>query len=192
MNDSHKYLLRELILPSWVSDIVVIGQIVESEKERMRIAIALAARQVEEGTGGPFGAVVCELETGVVIGIGVNQVTATNWSSAHAEFVAWTMAQQQRGSYDLAEPPVGLYSSAQPCVSCWGGLFWTGINRLVYGATKGDVESLAGFDEGPVPQDWKSALEVKGVSVEGGVLREFAQEALRRYRELDGEAYNAS
>lgn len=159
----------------------------------MGIAIKLSCRQVAEGTGGPFGAVVCELDTGRVIGVGVNQVTNSCWSGAHAEFIAWTMAQETLNNYDLGiGNSVGLYSSAQPCVSCWGGVFWTGISRLVYAATKRDVEQYAGFDEGPLPNNWKESLTKKGVSVQGELLREEAVVALKEYGRLGGERYNSS
>ena len=211
VNEQQDCQLHSLRLPKWVSTIVTPGQVLLDEEERMAVAIALSARQVKEGTGGPFGALVCEVDSGVVLGVGVNQVTASYWSSAHAEFVAWSMAQQNVGGYDLGHRSgksegksaqsaedveivsvsVALYSSAQPCVSCWGGLFWTGISRLVYGATKSDVEQYAGFDEGPLPDDWEAALIDRGVSVQGGMLREEAIKSLREYALLGGERYNA-
>lgn len=185
--------LKNIILPSWVTEEVCLGQELKSEIERMEVAIKISRRQVKEGTGGPFGAVVCELGTGRVIGIGVNQVTNSCWSGAHAEFIAWTMAQETINSYDLGrDHSVGLYSSAQPCVSCWGGVFWTGISRLVFAATKRDVERYAGFDEGPLPNDWEEALIKRGVSVQGELLREKAVLALQEYGRLGGECYNSS
>ena len=184
--------LKSIILPEWVAEEVCLGQEIASEAERMAVAIKISRRQVVEGTGGPFGAVVCELDTGRVIGIGVNQVTNSCWSGAHAEFIAWTMAQETINSYDLGrDNSVGLYSSAQPCVSCWGGVFWTGISRLVFAATKHDVEQYAGFDEGPLPKDWDVALAKRGVSVQGELLREKAVLALQEYGRLGGECYNS-
>lgn len=201
LNERQGFQLHRLRLPEWVYEIVVPGQVLLEEEQRMAVAIALSARQVHEGTGGPFGALVCDVNTGVVLGVGVNQVTSSCWSSAHAEFIAWTMAQESVGSYDLGRrkggdgeisvASVALYSSAQPCVSCWGGLFWTGVSRLVYGATKSDVEKYAGFDEGPLPADWDAALLAKGVTVKGEMLREEAIEPLREYALLGGERYNA-
>jgi len=185
--------LKSIILPEWVSDEVQLELEIESEAERMAMAIKLSHRQVLEGTGGPFGAVVCELGTGRVIGVGVNQVTNSCWSGAHAEFIAWTMAQETVGSYDLGRDyAVGLYSSAQPCVSCWGGVFWTGISRLVFAATKQDVEQYAGFDEGPLPSDWEEALVKRGVSVQSGLLRDKAVIALQEYGRLGGACYNSN
>ncbi len=187
------YQLKNIILPEWVTEEIPLGMEIEGEEERMAIAIKLSHRQVLEGTGGPFGAIVCELGSGRVIGVGVNQVTNSCWSGAHAEFIAWTMAQEVTGRYDLGRDyAVGLYSSAQPCVSCWGGLFWTGISRLVFAATKRDVEQYAGFDEGPLPSDWDVELTKRGVSVQSGLLRDKAVMALREYARLGGECYNSN
>jgi len=181
VNEPQGNQLHPLRLPQWINEVVTVGQVLLEEEQRMAVAVALSARQVQEGTGGPFGALVCDTNSGVVLGVGVNQVTSSCWSSAHAEFIAWTMAQETVGGYDLGQrkrgnggpnvASVALYSSAQPCVSCWGGLFWTGISRLVYGATKSDVEKYAGFDEGPLPADWDVALLARGITVKGEVLR---------------------
>ncbi len=56
------------------------------DEQFMRMAIELATENVRAGRGGPFGAVI--VRGGEVIGRGVNQVTATNDPTAHAEVVA--------------------------------------------------------------------------------------------------------
>ena len=52
----------------------------------MQRAIALATDNVVSGRGGPFGAVI--VRNGEVISTGVNQVTANNDPTAHAEVMA--------------------------------------------------------------------------------------------------------
>ena len=54
-----------------------------------------------------------------------------------------------------------------------------------------DVESLTGFDEGPIPRDWEKQFERRGISVRGGILRDEACEVLRFYRESGGAVYNS-
>ena len=61
------------------------------------MAIELSRLQSVHGSGGPFGALVCDDATGEVIGVGVNLVESTGLSSAHAEWVAWSMAQSHMG-----------------------------------------------------------------------------------------------
>jgi guanine deaminase len=58
----------------------------QGNPEFMKQAIALATENVTSGRGGPFGAVI--VRDGKVIATGVNQVTATNDPTAHAEVVA--------------------------------------------------------------------------------------------------------
>lgn len=181
-------------LPDWVSDFAWPGMILASEDERIALAVELSRQQVLRGTGGPFGALVCDLASGRVIGAGVNLVVPRNMSTLHAEVVAWSVAQQVLGHYDLSndtEMALGLYSSAQPCVACWGGLFWTGIRRLVYAASKQDVETLAGFDEGPVPDDWADQLASRGISVHC-MNEAAAAEVLALYKQQGGAIYNAN
>ena len=159
---------------------------------RMDLAIALAARNVQEGTGGPFGALVLD-GAGRVVGAGVNTVVENRSSIAHAEVMALTHAQQRLGRHRLSDPPASgpyaLVTSAQPCIMCFGASFWAGIGVLVVGARADDVEELAGFDEGPVPPDWVDELSARGIEVRRDVRREQAAAVLRAYGERDGKRY---
>ncbi len=183
----------EVRLPSWLESVVKLGDQVESEKERLALAIELSRLQSVHGTGGPFGALVCNTSTGEVIGVGVNLVQSAGLSSAHAEWVAWSVAQRSTGNYDLGSSvntPMALYSSAQPCVACWGGLVWSGVRKLVYAATKQDVENLLGFDEGPIPKDWRAKLRSRGIDVQGPLQRKQAVHALQLYKQSGGLIYS--
>ena len=72
----------EIALPAWLDDEpVVLG----SRQDRMRHVVALARRNVREGTGGPFGAAVVRADSGEVLGVGVNLVVTARNSTAHAE-----------------------------------------------------------------------------------------------------------
>jgi tRNA(Arg) A34 adenosine deaminase TadA len=123
--------------------------------------------------------------------VGVNLVVPSHFSILHAEVVAWSVAQLRLGTYDLATyGDIGLYSSAQPCVACWGGIFWAGISRLVYAASRFDVENLAGFDEGPIPSDWQERLQSRGIAVEQMCQSEAAV-ILSEYKSSGGAIYNA-
>ncbi len=54
--------------------------------EYIKKAVEVAVENVEKNIGGPFGAVV--VKDGKIIGVGRNQVTATNDPTAHAEIQA--------------------------------------------------------------------------------------------------------
>jgi tRNA(Arg) A34 adenosine deaminase TadA len=183
-----------LTLPDWAQVIADAPPTLADEHERLRFVIELSRRNVDAGSGGPFGAAVFEEDGGRLVALGVNRVEALGLSAAHAEVVALSLAQQALGSYDLGAsglPRHTLVSSAQPCLMCLGATLWSGVTRLVYGATKRDVEKLCGFDEGFLPSHWASRLKRRGLAVAGGLLRQEARAVLRLYREGGGRIYNA-
>ncbi len=149
----------------------------------MRLVVELSRLNVEHGTGGPFGAGIFDLESHRLIAPGVNLVTDTNLSIAHAEIVAIMVAQKAVGRFDLGgpdQPARELVASTEPCAQCFGATPWSGVRRLVCGARDEDARAI-GFDEGPKMDDWVGALERRGISVSRDVLREEAAEVLRRY-----------
>jgi tRNA(Arg) A34 adenosine deaminase TadA len=182
-------------LPRWLQDEMdKSGQVFESMESRMRYVIELSRRNVAEGTGGPFGAAIFERESGRVVAVGVNLVLHSNCSHAHAEMTAIALAEQKLGSYTLAdvpEAPYELVSSCEPCIMCLGGILWSGVSRVVSGASDEDARSI-GFDEGPKPPDWAAALRQRGIEVEAGVCREEAAEVIRLYAASGGMIYNGT
>ena len=131
-----------------------------------------------------------------IIAVGVNRVVPHNCSLAHAETMAFMLAQQrtQRARLNELEPgvpagPITLATSAQPCCQCYGASFWAGIDRLLIGARSEDTEALTEFDEGPLPADWVGELERRGIEVVRDLLRDQARDVLRAYGELGGVNY---
>jgi tRNA(Arg) A34 adenosine deaminase TadA len=183
---------RELriALPEWVDDVVDWSRACHDDEARMRLAIALATENVQRG-GGPFGAVIVEEESGRLVSVGVNRVVPENNSILHAEVLAFMMAQRRAGSYTLGAPGLPshtLVSSCEPCAMCLGATLWSGVRRLVCGATRDDA-MRARFDEGPVFPESYRYLEAKGIEIVRGVLREEARAVLERYA-ATGEIYN--
>src|SRR5690606_6498108 len=82
-----------LQLPDWVHQAVAAGDACPSDADKVSLAISLAARNVAEGTGGPFGAVLFGPDDRVVAA-GVNVVLPQSTSLAHAENMAYMLAQQ--------------------------------------------------------------------------------------------------
>jgi len=158
---------------------------------RMRFAIELARRNVEQQTGGPFGAAVFEAAGGRVVGVGVNLVESSNCSMAHAEMLAIALAQQTLGHYDLGAGG-GVYelvTSVEPCAMCLGAIPWSGLRRVVCGA-RGEDAAAIGFDEGAKPSDWVGELQRRGIEVVRDVLPEEAQAVLQEYARRGGLIYN--
>jgi tRNA(Arg) A34 adenosine deaminase TadA len=178
------YAQIHLTLPSWIHDEVDAARIYPDAESRVALAIDLSRRNVAHRSGGPFGAAVFN-DAGRLLGIGVNRVVDTQCSSAHAEILALASSQQRSQRYRLNEDggKITLATSSQPCAMCYGALIWAGIDELLIGASHDDVQTLAGFDEGPLPADWIGELEKRGISVRHGLMREDARDVLREYRE---------
>ena len=108
----------------------------------MRAAIALSQKNVDDGTGGPFGAVV--VRDGEIIGEGTNLVTTANDPTAHAEVVAIRQACERLGTYNLEGCVV--YTSCEPCPMCLSAIYWARLDQIFYGNTKVDAAKID-FDD---------------------------------------------
>jgi tRNA(Arg) A34 adenosine deaminase TadA len=173
-----------LRLPAWVAPFLrrQAGRFDDVES-RMRLAVRLAAENGARGTGGPFGAVVFESASGRLVAVGVNQVEPSGQSHAHAEMLALALAQRAVGGWDLGAPGLPrheIVSSSEPCAMCFGAIPWSGVRALVCGARAADAEAI-GFDEGPKPARWVTALERRGIAVVRDVLRGEARAVLAAY-----------
>jgi tRNA(Arg) A34 adenosine deaminase TadA len=183
-----------IVVPAWIDEIVTgFARAFETDHDRMALAVALSRHNVERG-GGPFGAAV--FAGTEFIAAGVNLVLDTGFSIAHAEIVAMMSAQRViRASVaagarqgDLGQGATCLAASTEPCCQCFGAFVWSGIQRLICGASTADAEAI-GFDEGPKPGAWVRELEARGVSVVEGVRRDEARAVLAEYARRGGPIY---
>lgn len=163
----------------------------KTPESRMEFAIALSAENARRGTGGPFGAAIFTIDTRELVSCGVNRVVPDNSSIAHAEIMALGLAEQTLAQWDLGPFNLELVTSAQPCVMCLGAIVWAGVRSLIVGARKEDIERLAGFEEGPMPEEWKAELKKRGVSVTDDIMRIEAAAILDAYAKSGGFAYNS-
>jgi tRNA(Arg) A34 adenosine deaminase TadA len=192
MHSNTLELSVQLSLPEWITEVQpLFEKSYPSDEDKMRLAITLASRNVHEGTGGPFGAAIFNSDTHKVISVGVNRVVPLNNSTAHAEMMAFMLAQRRLKNHrlDATKHHFVLATSAQPCTMCYGACPWSGINRLLIGASREDVESLTEFDEGPMPRNWIDGLQQRGISVTRDVLRREACAVFLEYRERQGSHY---
>jgi guanine deaminase len=108
----------------------------------MRKAIELSIENVKARLGGPFGAVVAR--QGQIIASGVNQVTATNDPTAHAEIVAIRLACRAERSFELRG--CELFTSCEPCPMCLAAAYWARVDRIWFSCTRADA-AAGGFDD---------------------------------------------
>ena len=171
------------ILPKWLDTHYNVT--LPTDAARMRYVITLSQLNVMNRTGGPFGAAIFNAD-GELIGHGVNLVVPQNCSIWHAEMTAIYIAQRNLKHYSLDN--CTLYTSCEPCVMCYGGIHWSRLAAVVYGATKTHAEAI-GFDEGHKPSDWAAALGSIGCAVSGPLLADEANEVLQLYNQLNFVVY---
>ncbi len=179
-------------LPSWVGEAAAPGRAFRDDQNAMALAIRLAEENVARGDGGPFGAAVLEIGSGLLVAAGVNLVIAGSSSVLHAEMVALMFAQQRVGSFSLRSPggPAHqLVTSCEPCAMCQRATLWSGVTRLVIGAAREDAVAV-GFEEGPVFPESYAYIAARGVQTVRGVRRAEAAALLRTYHDNGGPIYN--
>jgi len=188
-------LSKSLTLPSWVEPFLTgWEESLHTPEGRMRLAVALSAENVARKTGGPFAAVIFEADSHRVVAAGVNVVVPQGTSLAHGEVVALLLAQEALGTHDLGRRDLPIFEMAttsQPCIQCYGALIWSGVHKVLVGARGSDVETIVGFDEGPVPADWVGQWALRGIETQVDVLREEACAVLQAYKESGAPVYNS-
>lgn len=104
-----------------------------TDKEYMNLAIELSKK-----TDYPYGAVI--VKDNKIIGRSDVNTTVSKSGFSHAELRAIEDAMDNLGGHLCAEGGKGatIYSSCEPCAMCMGAILYTGISRLVYGATLED------------------------------------------------------
>jgi len=197
-----------LSLPDWANEELptYLAKTYRTDDEMMSLAIHLSAMNVENNTGGPFGAAIFERlsdNTSILISVGVNRVVSLGNSTLHGETVAIQMAQAKLKSFTLQIPvkcyeadssskqkirQFELFTSCEPCCMCLGATLWSGVSRLVCGAAKSDAEAI-GFDEGPVFAESYEHLKKAGIDVTKLVLQKEAAKVLENYGK-NGLIYN--
>mgnify|MGYP000865803424 FL=1 len=168
-------------IPQWLKNIERSKP--QSEEQLIELAIQIAKRNVQNNTGGPFGAAIYD-KNKKLLSVGANLVIRNNCSLLHAEVVAILLAQKKLKTYDLSAVGAVLATSAEPCIMCQGAIYWSGITKVIYAASTQDVEKI-GFKEGN-----KLPIEkaLKNISIVQLAQEKAIQESLNIYK---GPIYNA-
>lgn len=192
---SDEQLSLHLSLPHWAAaELNALPTHLPAVDARMAAVIRFARLNVEQDTGGPFAAGVFERDSGRLIVIGVNRVVPSNCSSAHAEVMALSLAQKLLGTFDLGGPGLPAHELVvnwRPCAMCFGAVLWSGIRSLVIAGDGPELETITGFDEGPVPEQWRAELTARGITLTEDILRSEAIAAYKDYAASQPFVYNA-
>ena len=187
-NEKPKVLVPAIAMPQWLAEFEAanLGRAVPGDAEKVRFTVGIAVGNVRHGTGGPFAAAVFELGTDRLIAVGINSVVPAGQSWAHAEMTAFARAQFKLGTVALEN--CALASSCEPCAMCNGATLWSGVRKLIYGATREMAESI-GFDEGYKGPAWREEFAARGIEVVGPLLGDEAFEPFMLYRKNSGKIY---
>ncbi|MBR1626902.1 MAG: nucleoside deaminase [Bacteroidales bacterium] len=97
----------------------------------------------------PIGCViVCNNK---IIARGHNMTERLNDSTAHAEILAITSAEEYLGAKYLKD--CSIYVTVEPCIMCAGAIMWSQIDRIIYGA-KDEKRGYSNFCQ-PFPKKVK-------------------------------------
>ncbi len=112
------------------------------DEKFMNLALDEARCGVNEGHGGPFGAII--VLDGEVLVSAHNEVLVSKDPTAHAEVVAIRRASKLRDSFNLSD--CIIYTTSEPCPMCLSAIHWAGIKKIRFGSSSVDVEKI-GFDD---------------------------------------------
>lgn len=142
----------------------------------MRRAIALSREMMEQGQGGPFGAVI--VKDGKIIAEGSNKVTSTNDPTAHAEVVA--IRNACAALHDFSLRGCEIYTSCEPCPMCLAAVYWARLDRLYYANTRIDAARI-GFDDEFLYQEIPLPIEKRSLPM----IRLLSDEAIVAFEAWD-------
>lgn len=108
-----------------------------ADHERMRSVAAFTAETLSTDRPMPFGALIVNTSTGEQIMRSVNRVGPDHDPSAHAETLTIRLACAKLNSGSLKG--YTLYTTCEPCAMCMACALWSGLDRLVFGATIADA-----------------------------------------------------
>lgn len=131
----------------------------------MRAAIEQSKISLASGDG-PTGCVI--VKDGEIIAAGHNEEHERCDPTKHAEMVTI----QRLCQAVQKKHPTGctLYSTLQPCGMCSVACLWTGIERIVYGASRGNVDSALFAEQHLNVSDYVHDSFHPNIEVVGGVL----------------------
>ncbi len=115
----------------------------------MDVAIQEAYEGIQNKHGGPFGTVIVKDDR--IVGRGHNRVLIKHDPTCHGEIEAIRDACKNLNTHDLRG--CELYTTAAPCPMCKGAILWANIEKVYYGCTTLDTDSI-GFRDETFYENW--------------------------------------
>ena len=114
----------------------------------------------------PVGCVI--VHDNNIISKSSNMVELLNDSTAHAELIAITSAQNFLNTKNLNK--CVLYSTLEPCLMCYGAIYWSKIDAIVYAAS----DKKRGFTS----YNFKTDRKIKTIS---GIMESESKDLLNSF-----------
>jgi guanine deaminase len=149
----------------------------EKDKIFMQRAIDLADKGMNNGSGGPFGAVIVKNDE--IISEGYNSVISKNDPTAHAEITAIRKACSKLNSFHLTG--CVIYTSCEPCPMCMAAIYWARLEKVFFACTREDAANIE-FDDYFISIEMNKNQEDRQIEFTG-MMRERALEVFRKWKE---------
>jgi guanine deaminase len=147
----------------------------------MKMAIELSEYNVQQGHGGPFGAVI--VKDGMIIARSANKVVPSNDPTAHAEVLAIRLACQELETFNL-EGCV-IYTSCEPCPMCLGAIYWARLDKIYYANNKADAAAI-GFDDQFIYEELDKQMHERKLPIVQ-LMRDEAQGAFKLWNSIENK-----
>jgi tRNA(Arg) A34 adenosine deaminase TadA len=140
----------------------------EFDVEQMAAIAAFTARSMRTEHPRPFGASIVHTKSGKLLLRALNAVAQEFDPSSHAEVRAIRKATKRLKQISLAG--YTLYTTCEPCPMCMSAALWTGLDRVVYGATIEDANRHC--NQIRIPATEVAARSDMACVVDGPILRD--------------------
>jgi tRNA(adenine34) deaminase len=132
------------------------------------IAMRAAIKEAMKNPGYPFGAVITNANSGLILAAGVN--TSRINPTFHGEIVCMNNYVALHGNKNWKD--LILYTTGEPCPMCMSALIWAGIGGVVYASS---IDTISNSGIGQINLSAQSVINASDVSkpwLLAGVLRE--------------------
>lgn len=148
-------------------------------KECMLEAIRYSRSNLEDGSGGPFGAVIAR--DGKIIAAASNKVTSANDPTAHAEINAIRLACKNLNTFSLEG--CEIYTSCEPCPMCLSAVHWARIEKIYYANTREDAAEI-NFDDDFIYNEVSKSVDDRVIPMIQ-IMRTEAKEVFKEWEKKD-------